>query len=293
LQIAGHRRTVSTPLISRPAAVVGRPVAMTPTASPMPSYRSVPARSPVVPVPTLVASKGPLVAASLHSPHSSPRPSLPQLPVPNGHNGIVYQAQAPAQHLVPPRPVRQIVQAQATSSLRPSAAVAARPVNVSVVGQGPAIPVSPKLGALASAVQKEAEPAASLYDEEGMIDMVLTSRGYKIARDQQFNPKLPAGALGKGAFGLVYKASRNDVHYAVKKFDNASKWGEMITKEAEVLKLLDHPAIVRLVDCFLYTAKDWMFITMDFADGGDLLDALVGRPHLFVEAFTRAVLFHI
>ena len=49
---------------------------------------------------------------------------------------------------------------------------------------------------------------------EAMFRIVLFISNSRGMRQEQPNKKLPAGAIGKGAFGLVYKASKNGVEFA-------------------------------------------------------------------------------
>jgi hypothetical protein len=126
------------------------------------------------------------------------------------------------------------------------------------------------------------------------MDAMLAQSGYMVCRHKVYNPGLPAGVLGKGNFGCVYKAVKNSVPWAVKKIDNASTYEYLTKKEIEVLRLLtDHPAIVGLGDTISHPARDWMFIIMEFVDGGDLLGALTKLPYMFEESLVRAMMFHL
>lgn len=126
------------------------------------------------------------------------------------------------------------------------------------------------------------------------MDTLLSQKGYTISRHKVYNPGLPAGVLGKGNFGSVYKASGRGKFWAVKKIHNASTYHFLTQKEISVLALLNgHPNIVSLADTLAHPARDWLFIVMEFVEGGDLLGALTKHPHSFEEPLIRAMMFHI
>jgi len=130
--------------------------------------------------------------------------------------------------------------------------------------------------------------------EEMEMDNVLAQRGFTICKHKVYHPGLPAGVLGKGSFGSVYKAIGNGSAWAVKKIDNAATYYNMIQKEVEVLRLLNgHPNIVSLADAVAHPPRDWLFIVMEFVEGGDLLGALTKSPQIFDESLVRAMMFHI
>jgi hypothetical protein len=142
-------------------------------------------------------------------------------------------------------------------------------------------------------------PQLSAATPEQLIEMemdtVLAQKGYMICRHKVYNPGLPAGVLGKGSFGCVYKAVKDaSAPWAVKKIENASKHEYLTRKEIEVLRTLtEHPGIVGLGDTMSHPSRDWMFIIMEFVDGGDLLGALTTMPQLFEEPLVRAMMFHL
>ncbi|OLP82079.1 hypothetical protein AK812_SmicGene37285 [Symbiodinium microadriaticum] len=113
------------------------------------------------------------------------------------------------------------------------------------------------------------------------LDKFLFGHGYTIAREV-LPPKasLPAGALGKGAFGVVYRGSRrrDNTEVALKVSENASSAEPMLEQEINILKLLDHPSIVRFMEAFVDRSSDSMVIAMELVTGGDLLSSLTGEP---------------
>jgi predicted Ser/Thr protein kinase len=137
-------------------------------------------------------------------------------------------------------------------------------------------------------------PATPEQAADAEMDLILAQKGFKISRHKVYNPGLPAGVLGKGNFGCVYKATRNGTAWAVKKIEKASAFGNLTQKEIEVLRLLNgHPNVVVLEDAIAYPSRDWMFLVMEFVESGDLLGALTKYPNLFEEPLVRAMMFHV
>lgn len=128
------------------------------------------------------------------------------------------------------------------------------------------------------------------------LDKFLFGHGYAIAREVP-PPKasLPAGALGKGAFGVVYRGSRrrDNAEVALKVSENASSAEPMLEQEINILKLLDHPSIVRFMEAFVDRSSDSMVIAMELVTGGDLLSSLTGEPQHYEESLVRPMIFHI
>jgi len=86
---------------------------------------------------------------------------------------------------------------------------------------------------------------------------------------------LPETILGEGAYGTVYKAVDivSNKYVAIKyqsKVVLTEKDLYYSRREAQVLKKLDHPNIVKLIESF---EDDTAFIlVMEMAEGGDLLE---------------------
>jgi len=79
--------------------------------------------------------------------------------------------------------------------------------------------------------------------------------------------------IGKGKFGVVHRAihKKTKQNVAVKimsksKMEKADL--ELLFREIEILKLCNHPNIIRLIDIF--ENRTTIFIVMEFLDGGDL-----------------------
>ncbi|CAE8605014.1 unnamed protein product, partial [Polarella glacialis] len=138
-------------------------------------------------------------------------------------------------------------------------------------------------------------PEAVGGSRDHLVEQVLAEHGYEVSTEVAF-PGFPAGALGRGSFGMVYKARSNRhraMDVAVKLAEKASVGMSMLEKEIMVLELLDHPSIVRFFEAFAYKPCDWMFIVMELVDGGDLLGALMNQPEVFNEACIRPLMFHM
>lgn len=86
----------------------------------------------------------------------------------------------------------------------------------------------------------------------------LAIRGYTIGEP-----------ISAGSFGVVFKADRHGTPCAVKLIDmNKSKCQEIIN-EICILKTVEHPNVVQVMDFFLIHEKD-ILIFMEFLAGGDL-----------------------
>eukprot|EP00440_Ansanella_granifera_P042800 gb/GFBE01046400.1/.p1 GENE.gb/GFBE01046400.1/~~gb/GFBE01046400.1/.p1 ORF type:complete len:551 (+),score=89.61 gb/GFBE01046400.1/:1-1653(+) len=127
------------------------------------------------------------------------------------------------------------------------------------------------------------------------LDKVLAEHGYEVAREEgSRRPGMPPGALGKGAFGMVYKARRRrDGQLVALKLTEQASASIILEKEIGVLQMLNHPSIVRFFEAFAHRPSDWMFIAMELVDGGDLLAALTLEPHVFEESLVRPLVFHV
>eukprot|EP00434_Breviolum_minutum_P002309 symbB.v1.2.002038.t3/scaffold105.1/size328853/4 len=121
------------------------------------------------------------------------------------------------------------------------------------------------------------------------LDKVLFPRGYRVDRTLPAKRKgFAPGALGKGAFGVVYKGFKRDgQEVALKVSENASATQPMLDQEIQILKMLDHPSIVKFHDAFIDKDSDWMIIAMELVSGGDLLSSLTGEPQVYEDRCDR------
>lgn len=133
----------------------------------------------------------------------------------------------------------------------------------------------------------------STSERESSVDNTLATTNYRVRRNtKSSNKQLPPGALGKGAFGVVYKVHRDGRDYAAKMIENVSDISDMVMREIDLLRILEHPSIVNFIEAIQDTPNNWMFIIMDFVDGGDLQQALSSLPHAFLEPLARGMIFH-
>jgi serine/threonine protein kinase len=100
--------------------------------------------------------------------------------------------------------------------------------------------------------------------------------------------------LGKGKYGVVkqaiHKRTKQEVAVKiVKKRDLSLKDLELLKREIEVLKVCQHPSIIRFFDVF--ETQDYIQIVMELLKGGDLFSYL--HDHKFIIAENRArAIFH-
>jgi len=125
------------------------------------------------------------------------------------------------------------------------------------------------------------------------VQKIMQDNGYAMYPNV-IRPGLPPGVLGKGSYGMVYRArnNKNRKEYGVKMIERAGTSWPMIKREVGLLQTLEHPSIVNLHETFAHPPKDWMFIAMEFVEGGDLLVRLTQQPQIFDESLSRGILFH-
>lgn len=93
--------------------------------------------------------------------------------------------------------------------------------------------------------------------------------------------------LGSGASGMTFRATRiaDEETVAIKELDwrklDAMKTEELFTREAEVLRQLDHPGIPRYVETFTRESGRHVsaYLVQEFIDGGTLDDELLQRRY--------------
>jgi NIMA (never in mitosis gene a)-related kinase len=93
--------------------------------------------------------------------------------------------------------------------------------------------------------------------------------------------------LGSGAFGTTYKVSKKSNHdvYCIKEID-FKKTGltvEQARNEVLLLFQLQHPNIIQLFEHFI--EDKYLYIVMEFADGGDLQEKIESQSVPFEEDF--------
>jgi calcium-dependent protein kinase len=103
-------------------------------------------------------------------------------------------------------------------------------------------------------------------------------------------------SLGKGKYGLVkkgkHKKSGKEVAVKiVKKKDLSLKDVELLKREIEVLKICQHPNIIRFYDVF--ENSDYIYIVMEFLKGGDFFNYLESRNFKITEERARTIAHEI
>lgn len=98
--------------------------------------------------------------------------------------------------------------------------------------------------------------------------------------------------LGRGKFGLVrlgiHKKTQKKVAIKImKKADMTPQDVELVKREIEILKLCQHPNIIRLLD--LFENADYVYVIMENMRGGDLFTYLEKRNFQVSEARACAV----
>ncbi len=99
--------------------------------------------------------------------------------------------------------------------------------------------------------------------------------------------------MGKGKFGLVRAAihKQTGARVAVKVIKKAKLSIEdldLAKREIEILKVCQHPNIIRLLDTF--ENPDYIYIVMELLQGGDLYEYLNKRDFKVNEARARAII---
>ena len=101
--------------------------------------------------------------------------------------------------------------------------------------------------------------------------------------------------LGRGGFGVVYKASDGNGVFAIKELDSSQMnhhLKERVRQEIDVHTRLEHPSIVKLVHAFEPPFENRIYIVLEYCSGGDLAKFLrlrQGRPVSEVEARTMVL----
>lgn len=92
--------------------------------------------------------------------------------------------------------------------------------------------------------------------------------------------------LGKGKYGLVKQAvhkrtNRECAVKIIKKKELSLKDFELLKREIEVLKVCQHPSIIRFYDVF--ENQDYIYIVMECLKGGDFFTYLSDRNFVISE----------
>ncbi|MCQ2818167.1 MAG: serine/threonine-protein kinase Nek [archaeon] len=101
-------------------------------------------------------------------------------------------------------------------------------------------------------------------------------KSHKESRSKLYKP---IKRLGAGANGEVFEVERttDKIHFAYKKIkvqDIDEKTAKAVKEEGKILKRLNHPCIIRLVDFFLVKDKKEFCIITELCKNGDLTDVI-------------------
>jgi len=109
--------------------------------------------------------------------------------------------------------------------------------------------------------------------------------------DIRFSSLQTIAKLGEGGFGAVFLVSdsKTEQEYALKRLSKAhieqAHVTEQVRAERDILSLLDTPFVVRMFAS--YRTKNFVFMLMEAACGGQLLDVLVDRPDVLFSGPAR------
>jgi len=102
--------------------------------------------------------------------------------------------------------------------------------------------------------------------------------------------------MGDGAFSNVYRAKDNNHQYdqvaikVVRKFEMNSTQRANILKEVQIMRQLDHPNVVKLVD--FTESRQYYYIVLELCPGGELFHQIV-RLTYFSEDLSRHVILQV
>ena len=114
---------------------------------------------------------------------------------------------------------------------------------------------------------------------------------------QQINDLKMIKLLGKGSFGEVYlskKISDNNKYYAVKKIDsnsNNDKLKKYLDYEIKIMKMLNHPNIVKLEEEIKY--QNSIYIIMEYINGGSLLEQVRKYKNKYQKGFPEEIVQYL
>jgi len=102
--------------------------------------------------------------------------------------------------------------------------------------------------------------------------------------------------LGRGKFGLVRaaihkKSSKKVAVKIIKKKDMSNDDLELLKREIEILKICQHPNIIRLLDIF--ENQEYIYIVMELLKGGDLFSYLDSRNFKISEERAKSMVHSI
>lgn len=101
--------------------------------------------------------------------------------------------------------------------------------------------------------------------------------------------------IGTGAAGHVYRGIKKDTgqEWAIKQIDTrqmADQDASAVTKEAELLRSIHHPNVMRLEDIF--AQGHTIYLVMELSNGGDLFERIIAKSR-YSEAEAKQVMSYI
>src|SRR3989344_2546268 len=83
--------------------------------------------------------------------------------------------------------------------------------------------------------------------------------------------------LGKGSFGSVYKAEKDEKYYAIKIFQTEylkTEYRNRLDREIKAIQKINHPNVVKFHDYGTFMDKEfeYFYIVMDLIDGKPLTE---------------------
>lgn len=101
--------------------------------------------------------------------------------------------------------------------------------------------------------------------------------------------------MGKGSFGVVYKALHAQTGYfaAIKLLNPHSLKFEQVQKEINILRKVDHPNIIKYLDCSNPSDRaEKSYIIFEFIESGSLKD-VIKKFGVFSEQLARKYVFQV
>ena len=100
--------------------------------------------------------------------------------------------------------------------------------------------------------------------------------------------------LGQGSYGTVFKC-RHKLTNAVRAMKKLPKQGkekeQEIINEIDVLKLLDHPNIIKIFE--FYNTKDGYYLITEICKGGELFEKITSKDWQFDEIYCAYIMYQI
>ncbi|KAJ9658305.1 MAPK-activated protein kinase Srk1 [Coniosporium apollinis] len=150
----------------------------------------------------------------------------------------------------------------------------------------------------------QAHDKAGAIDRKADYDPTVLER--IIAEERESKGKLPRypglerwtllEKMGDGAFSNVYRAKDNTGQYpecaikVVRKFEMNSSQRANILKEVQIMRQLDHPNIVKLIE--FSESRQYYYIILELCPGGELFHQIV-RLTYFSEDLSRHVIVQV